>query len=147
MTTPDLNKFGFNKVTTDQEEIFNDKDTNSIVIATRHDSHAKYILKALENGKNVFVEKPLCINLEDLKKIIYIHKQKKNKIYINLPNLNDERFLKLKKIITSVYKKNKGSLKVLRNNKFKIAGVLNKNFIIYKNKELRDDQVILEKFL
>ena len=44
-------------------------------------------------------------------------------------------------------KKNKGSLKVLRNNKFKIAGVLKKNFIIYKNKELRDDQVILEKFL
>ena len=55
--------------------------------------------------------------------------------------------LKLKKIITSVYKKNKGSLKVLRNNKFKIAGVLKKNFILYKNKELRDDQVILEKFL
>ena len=63
------NKFGFNKVTTDQEEIFNDKDTNSIVIATRHDSHAKYILKALENGKNVFVEKPLCINLDELNAI------------------------------------------------------------------------------
>lgn len=45
------------------------------------------------------VEKPLCFNLEDLKKIIYIHKQKSNKIYINLPNLNDERFLQLKKII------------------------------------------------
>ncbi len=45
------------------------------------------------------VEKPLCFNLEDLKKIIYIHKQKNNKIYINLPNLNDERFLQLKKII------------------------------------------------
>ena len=63
------NKFGFKKVTTDQQEIFNDKDTNTIVIATRHDSHAKYILKALEHGKNVFVEKPLCLNLEELDKI------------------------------------------------------------------------------
>ena len=64
------NKFGFKKATTEQEEIFNDKDTNSVIIATRHDSHAKYILKALENGKNVFVEKPLCINLDELNAII-----------------------------------------------------------------------------
>lgn len=45
------------------------------------------------------VEKPLCFNLDDLKKIFYIHKKRNNKIYINLPNLNDQRFLKLKQII------------------------------------------------
>ena len=58
------------------------------------------VIKIASNLKiECIVEKPLCINLEDLKKIINIHKQKKNKLYINLPNLNDEIFLKLKKII------------------------------------------------
>jgi predicted dehydrogenase len=45
---------------------------NTIFIATRHDSHAVYVLKALEAGKHVFIEKPLCITesqLEEIKKI------------------------------------------------------------------------------
>ena len=57
-------------------------------------------IKIANNFKiECIVEKPLCLNLEDLKKIVFIHKQKNNKIYINLPNLNDERFLQLKQII------------------------------------------------
>ena len=48
---------------------FKSKECDTTVIATRHDSHAELIIKSLENGKNVFVEKPLCINLEELKLI------------------------------------------------------------------------------
>jgi len=62
-------KFGFKKATTDNEEIFNDKECSTIVISTRHDTHADLIIKGLSAGKNVFVEKPLCINYSDLEKI------------------------------------------------------------------------------
>ena len=47
----------------------NDNRVNTIFIATRHDSHAGYVLKALEAGKHVFVEKPLCLTEEELESI------------------------------------------------------------------------------
>jgi predicted dehydrogenase/threonine dehydrogenase-like Zn-dependent dehydrogenase len=55
--------------TTDYEDILNDKDVDLVLIATRHDSHAELTLKALQAGKNVFVEKPLTTNQEELEKI------------------------------------------------------------------------------
>ena len=62
-------KFGFKKATTDNDEIFNDRECSTIVISTRHDTHADLIVKGLSAGKNIFVEKPLCINYSDLEKI------------------------------------------------------------------------------
>ena len=62
-------KFGFEKTTTDVDSLFEDAGANAMVIATRHDSHAAYVLKALAAGKHVFVEKPLCLSLEELSEI------------------------------------------------------------------------------
>ena len=60
-------KFMF--ATTDHAEIWNDMETAAVFIATRHDLHADLVIKALRAGKNVFVEKPLCIRLEELERI------------------------------------------------------------------------------
>ena len=62
-------RFKFEKNTTDTESIFTDDEINAIVIATQHDSHARFSIAALEKGKNVFVEKPLALNLNELKAI------------------------------------------------------------------------------
>lgn len=59
-------KFGFAETTTDTDRLFADADTSAVVITTRHDSHAGLVLKALAAGKHVFVEKPLCLTLEEL---------------------------------------------------------------------------------
>ena len=62
-------KEGFLFSATDPSEVFSDDQINTIVIATRHDSHADLVLEALNAGKHVFVEKPLSINLSDLEAI------------------------------------------------------------------------------
>lgn len=59
-------RFGFVNATTDINQVLADERTNAVVIATRHDSHASLVLKALAAGKHVFVEKPLCLSLDEL---------------------------------------------------------------------------------
>ncbi|CAE6483271.1 Inositol 2-dehydrogenase [Nitrosomonas nitrosa] len=70
-------KYGFEKTTTATETVFTDSEINTVVITTRHDSHADLVCQALTAGKHVFVEKPLCLSLEELAKIeaTYAHQQ------------------------------------------------------------------------
>ena len=62
-------KYGFEETTTDTDKLFTDAGTNAVVITTRHDSHAGFTLKALAGGKHVFVEKPLCLTMDELANI------------------------------------------------------------------------------
>ncbi|GAB1430528.1 bi-domain-containing oxidoreductase [Ignavibacteria bacterium] len=59
-------KFGFAQFSTDSSEVIADKNVSFVVIASRHDSHARYVEQALIAGKPAFVEKPLAINREQL---------------------------------------------------------------------------------
>lgn len=52
--------------TTDYQEILNDKDVDLVIITTRHNLHAKMVIESLQAKKNVFVEKPLCLNVDEL---------------------------------------------------------------------------------
>jgi predicted dehydrogenase/threonine dehydrogenase-like Zn-dependent dehydrogenase len=65
-----LNKFSFLKAGTSNQDIINDEDTDAVVISTRHDSHADLVVDCIDAGKHIFVEKPLCINIADLDRII-----------------------------------------------------------------------------
>ena len=51
------------------DELLNSEKVNCVVICTRPDSHAFLICKAMEAGKHVFVEKPLAVNLEQLRRV------------------------------------------------------------------------------
>ncbi|MDF1683531.1 MAG: bi-domain-containing oxidoreductase [Legionellaceae bacterium] len=62
-------KAGFLKASTDVDAIFSDKCINITVIATRHNTHASLVAKALSVGKHVFVEKPLAITFEELAEV------------------------------------------------------------------------------
>lgn len=62
-------KAGFEHASTDLDAVLADKEIDTVVIATRHDSHADLTDKALNAGKNVFVEKPLAIHMEDIDRI------------------------------------------------------------------------------
>lgn len=59
-------KNGFACASTDIESMLANQVINTVAIITRHDSHASLVTKALNAGKNVFVEKPLALNIDEL---------------------------------------------------------------------------------
>lgn len=66
-------KAGFSVASTDLEGMLADMTINTVAIVTRHDSHARLVAKALIAGKHVYVEKPLCLTLEELEEIKRAH--------------------------------------------------------------------------
>ena len=62
-------KFGFSASSTDASDVLNNEKINTVFIATRHDTHAKYVIDALNAQKNIFVEKPLAMNYEELDQV------------------------------------------------------------------------------
>ncbi|MBM2815472.1 MAG: Alcohol dehydrogenase, zinc-binding protein [Ignavibacteria bacterium] len=62
-------KFGFSTFSTDSDEIIEKSAANLIFCASKHDSHSHYVIKSIEAGKPVFVEKPFAINREQLEAI------------------------------------------------------------------------------
>ena len=62
-------KFGFGENTSDNQVIFADREINTVMIATHHDSHARLLCQALAAGKHVWVEKPMALSLTELNAI------------------------------------------------------------------------------
>jgi len=62
-------KAGFEEASTDMEAVLNNKNINTVVIVTRHDTHSSFVARALRSEKNVFVEKPLAITSEGLAEV------------------------------------------------------------------------------
>jgi predicted dehydrogenase len=59
-------KFGFERTTTDVDAVIGDPAIDTVYLLTRHDTHARLAVRALEAGKHVFVEKPLALTDEEL---------------------------------------------------------------------------------
>jgi len=59
-------KHGFYEALTESSLAFSDASVDAVVITTRHDSHARLVVQALESGKHTFAEKPLCLTRDEL---------------------------------------------------------------------------------
>jgi predicted dehydrogenase len=71
MNASDLaKKFKIPFITTDYLEVLSDPEVSIVLIATRHNDHAKMVVEALRAGKHVFVEKPLTIMPGELDEVI-----------------------------------------------------------------------------
>ena len=62
-------RHGFANASTDSDAVWADAAIDTVVIATRHHDHARSVVRALEARKHVFVEKPLCLTLDELERI------------------------------------------------------------------------------
>ena len=94
-------KYGFQYSTSNDYDIINDPNINTVAILTRHDSHADLVVKALKAGKHVFVEKPLAINSEQLS---VISKQLKKTDNCLLMTGFNRRFAPLAQQLSAFYK-------------------------------------------
>lgn len=62
-------KFGFINCSTDSLSIINDPNVNTVFCSSLHNSHSEYVLASVKAGKPIFIEKPLCVNREQLAEI------------------------------------------------------------------------------
>jgi predicted dehydrogenase len=62
-------KYGFARASTDAAALLAEAEVDAVVVATRHHTHARYVLEALQAGKHVFCEKPLCLRQDELDQI------------------------------------------------------------------------------
>jgi len=80
----------------DYKKVLNKVDW--VIIATPVKTHYDIVKSCLLAGKNVFVEKPLCIKSENAKELIQIAKKKKVKLYVDDVFLHRTGYKQLKQI-------------------------------------------------
>ena len=107
-------KFKFQFCATNEADVLDDK-TNTVFVATRHDSHGPYVLKSLKANKNVFVEKPLCLLETELEEIIESQSKSNKALMVGFNRRFSPLTTNLKKAIgnnpmTMLYRINAGSI-------------------------------------
>lgn len=76
--------FPFDYTTNNYRKLLEDSDIDLIAVSTQHNSHAKFIVEALEAGKNVYVEKPLCLTLGELDEIEEAYRASEGELFCGL---------------------------------------------------------------
>jgi predicted dehydrogenase/threonine dehydrogenase-like Zn-dependent dehydrogenase len=107
-------KFKFQFCATQEADVF-DENTNTVFVATRHDSHGPYVLKSLKASKNVFVEKPLCLLECELQEIIEKQAATNKAVMVGFNRRFSPLTAKLKKAVgnnpmTMLYRINAGAI-------------------------------------
>jgi len=107
-------KFKFQFCATNEEDVLDDK-TNTVFVATRHDSHGPFVLKSLQANKNVFVEKPLCLLESELESIIELQSKTNKAVMVGFNRRFSPLTSKLKKAVgnnpmTMIYRINSGAI-------------------------------------
>jgi predicted dehydrogenase/threonine dehydrogenase-like Zn-dependent dehydrogenase len=87
--------------TSDYQELLADEKVNLVIITTRHSLHAGMVIKAIQAGKNVFVEKPLAVNEEELHVLqeLFTTKPQASLLHVGFNRRFSPHILQLKKLV------------------------------------------------
>ena len=94
-------KYNINKVYDKIDDLFADKNVDIVYIATPHNKHIEYILRALENNKHVLCEKAITLNSQELSKAVSLANEKKLILAEAMTIYNMPLYNELEKIIKS----------------------------------------------
>jgi len=92
-------KYKIPNSTTDLSTVLEDKEVNGVVVTTQHNLHAGMTIKSLKAGKQVFVEKPLALNTEELDEIISTVEQTGNTVTVGFNRRFSPHSIKMKELI------------------------------------------------
>jgi predicted dehydrogenase len=91
--------FPYIKTFSNVTEMLKIKEINLVVIATPHNTHATIAVQSLKTGKNVIVEKPMCITTKEATNMIDEAKKRNLMLSVFQNRRYDGDFLALKEII------------------------------------------------
>lgn len=74
----------FEYATNDYHELLNDESIDLIIISTNHNTHGSLVVDALNAGKHVYCEKPLCLKREELQMIQEAYEQSKGELFCGM---------------------------------------------------------------
>jgi|SaaInl8_200m_RNA_FD_contig_123_21031_length_18162_multi_8_in_1_out_2_4 predicted dehydrogenase len=83
------------------DEIFEDEKIETMYIASNHYTHTQYAIKAIENNKTVYIEKPISVNYEQFKSLLETIKKYDANIFAGYNRPFSGAVLDLKKSIGS----------------------------------------------
>ncbi len=75
-------KFRFAQATCDAEAVLHGTEANCLLIATRHDLHARFAAAGLRAGKAVFVEKPLALDQAGLREVLAAARETGGRLHV-----------------------------------------------------------------
>ena len=111
--------------------ILKDPKIDAIILTTPHSLHSKHAIQAMQNGKHVFVEKPMATKFLDAKKMYLISKKYKKILSVG----HNRRYSSVFEFINNLNRKKKiGKILHLDSN-FSAPGALN-----YKKKFWRSNK-------
>ncbi len=108
---------GFKLASTDSLEIIKSKDNNLIFCASRHDSHAQYVIEAIKAAKPIFIEKPLCVTKEQLEEIKKLYDSHNGSVMVGFNRRFSKPFRDISKFfdgrtepLSMIYRVNAGNI-------------------------------------
>ena len=94
----------FANASTDLSNLMANKEVNTIVIATQHNLHAEQVIASLKAGKNVFVEKPLALKIDEINGIeeVYNRLEIKPHVMVGYNRRFAPQIIKMKSLLDKV---------------------------------------------
>jgi predicted dehydrogenase len=83
----------------DYREIINRKDIDAVVIATPDHWHAKIALEAMDHGKDVYLEKPMCHTIDEAHQLVNTVKETGRVLQVGSQTTSADQWWKAKKAI------------------------------------------------
>jgi predicted dehydrogenase len=87
------------KAYADYRELIARSDVDAVIVATPDHWHATIALEALDKGKDVYLEKPMCHTLEEAKKLVDTARESKRIVQVGSQTTSADQWWKAKKAI------------------------------------------------
>lgn len=104
-------KFHVEKISTDLDEVLNDRAIDFVYVGLVNSVHYEYAKRALDAGKNVILEKPFTVTSEEAQNLIDLATAKKLYLFEAVTNLHMPNFYALRDAVKKI-----GEIKIIQAN-------------------------------